>query len=69
MVEAFQRKKAEAQIRHNVEELRKNNEELTRFNSASVGRELRMIELKKEVNEFCEKAGAPLRYPLAFEEG
>lgn len=56
-----ERKRAEAEILRHVEELE-------RFNSASVGRELRMIELKKEVNEFCEKAGNPPRYPLDFDE-
>ncbi|MFT3883313.1 MAG: CheR family methyltransferase [Gemmatales bacterium] len=30
--------------------------ELERFNKAAVGRETRMIELKKEINELCEKA-------------
>jgi PAS domain S-box-containing protein len=43
-------------------------EELERFNKASVGRELRMVELKKEVNELCGRVGEPTRYPLAFGE-
>lgn len=63
-----ERKRAEEQIRRHVEELRAGNEELTRFNSASVGRELRMIEMKQEVNELCAEAGLPPRYPLDFEE-
>jgi len=50
------------------ETLRATNEELTRFNRAMVGRELRMIELKKEVNALCERAGQPLRYSLDFEK-
>jgi two-component system CheB/CheR fusion protein len=56
-----ERKRAEAEILRHVEELE-------RFNSASVGRELRMIELKEEVNELCEEAGLPPRYPLDFDE-
>lgn len=44
------------------------NEELTRFNHAMTGRELRMIELKSEVNALCERAGQPRRYPLDFEK-
>ncbi|RJQ23280.1 MAG: PAS domain S-box protein [Nitrospiraceae bacterium] len=56
-----ERKKAE-------EELRARYEELTRFNNAAVGRELRMIELKKEINELCARAGLPLRYALDFED-
>jgi two-component system CheB/CheR fusion protein len=50
------------------EELRRSNEELTRFNAAAVGRELRMIELKKEINELCEMTGTGPRYPLDFEK-
>ena len=56
-----ERKKAE-------EELRSINEELTRFNRAAVGRELRMIELKKEVNELYVQTGQPPRYALEFEK-
>jgi len=61
------RKKAEEQIQRQVEELSAVNEELTRFNNAAVGRELRMIELKKEVNELCGRVGDAPRYPLDFE--
>ncbi len=48
------------------EDLSARNEELRRFNRAMVGRELRMIELKKEVNELCAAAGQPPRYSLEF---
>jgi len=41
-------------------------DELERFNKVSVGRELRMIELKKEVNELCDRVGERSRYPLDF---
>jgi PAS domain S-box-containing protein len=50
-----------------MESLRENNEELTRFNDASVGRELRMIELKKEINGLCAKAGVVPPYRVNFE--
>jgi PAS domain S-box-containing protein len=50
------------------EALRQSNEELTRFNRAMVGREERMIELKKEINELCGQAGLPQRYALDFEK-
>ncbi|HEY6871209.1 MAG TPA: chemotaxis protein CheB [Geobacteraceae bacterium] len=56
-----ERKRAEAEILRHVQELE-------RFNRASVGREFRMIELKKEVNDLCEKAGNPPPYPLDFGE-
>ena len=44
------------------------NEELQRFNRAAVGRELRMVELKKEVNELRAKLDQPGRYKLDFGE-
>ena len=49
------------------EELRASNEELSRFNQLMVGRENRMIDLKKEANGLCARLGLPRRYPLEFE--
>jgi PAS domain S-box-containing protein len=63
-----ERKKAEAEIERYLGELRASNEELTRFNRAAVDRELRMVELKKEINDLCSKAGLPLRYKMEFGE-
>jgi two-component system CheB/CheR fusion protein len=51
------------------EALRDHVDELTRFNVAAVGRETRMIDLKKEVNELCGRLGEGPRYPLEFETG
>ena len=59
-----ERKRAEEEIRQSVEELRVANEELESFNAVAVGRELRMIELKKQVNELCVKAGLPPPYEV-----
>jgi PAS domain-containing protein len=56
------RKKAEEAVRKQAEELRERNHELIRFNSAAVGRELRMIELKQEVNQLCVCMGHSVRY-------
>ena len=44
------------------QKLRANNDELKRFNMAMVGRELRMVNLKNEVNQLCKQAGLPPRY-------
>ena len=44
------------------EDLRQRNEELVRFNEAMVGRELRMIELKAEVNALCARQHEAPRY-------
>jgi PAS domain S-box-containing protein len=49
-------------VRQRTKELRSTNAELTRFNQAMVGRELRMIELKEEVNSLCAQLGRPARY-------
>jgi len=50
------------------EALHQQMDELSRFNSAAVGRETRMIELKKEVNELAGRLGEGKRYPLEFEK-
>lgn len=50
------------------ETLLRNMNELSRFNRAMVGRELRMIQLKKEVNDLCRVTGDEKRYTLDFEE-
>jgi PAS domain S-box-containing protein len=50
------------------EVLRRQNEDLDRFNRAAVGRELDMIELKRKVNELARELGREPPYPLAFLE-
>ncbi len=49
-------------------ELQQRMDELERFNRLAVGREQRMIELKREVNEMARKAGVAPPYDLAFAE-
>jgi len=63
-----ERKLTEELIKQRNDELRQQNGDLEIFNKAAVGRELRMIELKKEINELCRQAGQPPRYPLDYEE-
>jgi two-component system CheB/CheR fusion protein len=62
-----EQKRAEEEIGRQTGEVRLRNEELTRLNRVMEGRELRMIELKKEVNELCGRLGRPPLYPLDFE--
>lgn len=50
------------------EALRATNEELALFNAAMVGRELRMIELKNEINSLCAGVGQAPRYEVDCEE-
>jgi hypothetical protein len=52
-----ERKKAE-------EELKDKMNELQRFHKLTVGRELTMIELKKEVNELLKKSGQEEKYKI-----
>jgi PAS domain S-box-containing protein len=63
-----QRKQAEEALAQSHAQLQSHAEELSRFNRLAVGRELRMIELKKEINELCQRRGEPARYPLEFEQ-
>jgi two-component system CheB/CheR fusion protein len=59
--DSTERKRSEEQLRENMEELQ-------RFNKAMVSREIRMIELKKEVNALCSQLKKPQPYPLDFEK-
>jgi DNA-binding NtrC family response regulator len=55
--EKLARRKAE-------EELKERMDELLRFHNLTVGRELRMIELKKEVNDLLRKSGHEEKYKI-----
>ncbi len=61
-------KRAEEALRRHDAELQAINDELARFNRVAVGRELRMIELKKEINALYAQLGQPPPYPLEFEK-
>lgn len=50
------------------QDLRQRNSELEQFNEASIGRELRMIELKREINALAGELGRPAPYALEFAE-
>jgi PAS domain S-box-containing protein len=53
----------EQRVHERTAELEQANRELAHFNQAMVGRELRMIEMKNEVNALCARLGQPPRYP------
>jgi len=48
------------------EELKQRVEELERFHRLSVGREIQMVELKKQINELSKKLGLKQPYKLSF---
>jgi PAS domain-containing protein len=56
----------EAALLQQTRELAERNAELQRFNRAMVGRELAMIELKKEVNALSQQLGSKPPYSLDF---
>jgi PAS domain S-box-containing protein len=51
------RKQAEARLHEHIDELR-------RWHGVTLGREARVMELKREINELLEKTGEPPRYPV-----
>jgi hypothetical protein len=60
--DALMRKNAE-------EELKQRCDELELFHDVTVGRELRMIELKKEINAMLKTIGQPEKYEIVGEDG
>ncbi|MDO9227173.1 MAG: PAS domain S-box protein [Pseudomonadota bacterium] len=57
-----ERKAAEDMLRRQTEELKNRNAELERFNRATVGRELDMIELKRRINALSRELGREVPY-------
>lgn len=52
------------EVHHDITERRKAEEKLRRFNEMAVDRELKMVELKKEMNSLLEELGRETRYKL-----
>ena len=50
--------------KHMEEELRRNLEELEQFSKLAIGREIKMIELKEEINELLGKLGQGEKYEI-----
>ena len=61
-----ERRKAEEAIIRKMNELAATNEELNRINRLTIGREMRMIELKQQCNNFASQLGIDQPYPLTF---
>lgn len=61
-----QTKAVEEELRRKTAELAERNAELERFNRATVGRELDMVELKKQVNALARELGREPPYRLDF---
>jgi two-component system CheB/CheR fusion protein len=63
-----ERKNIEQTLAETHAQLEAHAEELMSFNRVAVGRELRMIELKREINRLCQDLGQPPRFVLESEQ-
>jgi len=52
--------------KHAEQERDEKMRELEKFNAMAVDRELKMIELKREINELCKQCGIAPRYDISF---
>ena len=60
------RDELESRVEERTAELSRTNAQLEAFNKLAIGREARMIELKREVNELSVQAGLEPPYDLSF---
>lgn len=59
-----ERAQADDLLRASNTQLQARADELSRFNQAAIDRELRMIELKREINDLCQQHGEAARYRI-----
>jgi transcriptional regulator with GAF, ATPase, and Fis domain len=64
LVNALERKRTEEAIRQALAASEASRDELERFNRFAIGRELRMIELKEQVNALLTARGEPAMYTI-----
>jgi len=67
-IDITEQKTAQLKLQEQADDLKISNNDLSIFNQVAISRELRMIELKKEINALCLNAGLPERYQLDFAE-
>jgi PAS domain S-box-containing protein len=67
-IDITDRKNQEEILQRHAQELAQKNKDLQRFNRMAIGREHRMIELKREVNALAEELGRESPYDLSFAE-
>ena len=51
-----------------LDDLKARSKELELFNSAMLDREMRIIELKEEVNNLCKELNKPIRFPAIWDQ-
>jgi two-component system cell cycle sensor histidine kinase/response regulator CckA len=61
-----ERRKTEEAMIKKMDELAASNDELSRINRLTIGREMRMIELKQQCNNLASRLGIEQPYPLTF---
>jgi len=67
--EVRERKIVEAALARQTEVLKATNAELKRFNRAAIGREFRIMKLKKKINGLCQAMGQAAPYKAVFAGG
>ena len=66
--EIERRKKIEAIRSSELEQMESLNDQLQKFNDLGVERELRMLELKREVNKLSRALGEGVRYKISYDQ-
>ena len=65
----LQKEKEGEELKSRAEEITRTSSELETFNMLAVGREQRIVELKRKINELSKQMGKSSPYDLSFIEG